>query len=145
MKCDNIENELIKYIKSNISKIKYMVIKRYKDSIKPLKELKKLKLLREQEINEIKNTTKRKLNVLNDKLDSLIRFNTHKDEINEIERLKEEVKYSYDHETKISKLLTDLKYEKEDILREILLNEIKLKNLGISETTINTIKKSFIA
>ena len=90
-----------------------MMIQNYKDYLKSFKELKKL--LREEEINEIKNTTKRKLNVLNDKLDSLIRFNTHKDEINEIERLKEEVKYSYDHETKISKLLTDLKYEKEDI------------------------------
>ena len=80
-----------------------------------------------------------------------MRFNAHKDEINEIKRLKEEVKYSNDHETKISKkkknskLLTNLKYEKEDILHEILLNEIKLKKLGISETTINAIKKSFIA
>ena len=37
------------------------------------------------------------------------------------------------------------KYEKEDILHEILLNEMKLKKLGISETTINAIKKSFIA
>ena len=129
-----------------------MTIQNHKNSLKPLKELKKLKLLREQEINEIKNTANRKLNVLNDKLESLKRFNAHEDEIDEIERLKEEVKYSNDHETKISKkkkknskLLTNLKYEKEDILHEILLNEIKLKKFGISETTINAIKKSFIA
>ena len=32
-----------------------------------------------------------------------MRFNAHKDEINEIKRLKEEVKYSNDHETKILK------------------------------------------
>ena len=98
------ENELIKYIKFNISKIRYMMIQNYKHSLKPLKELKKkLKLLREQEINEINNTTKRKLNVLNDKLESPMRFNAHEDEINEIKRLKEEIKYSNDHETKISK------------------------------------------
>ena len=41
--------------------------------------------------------------------------------------------------------LTYLKYEKENILHKILLNKIKLKKLGISETTINAIKKSFIA
>ena len=145
LKSDDTGNELIKYIKSNISKIRYMTIQNYKNSLKPLKEFKKLKLLREQEINEIKNTTNRKLNVLNDKLESLKRFNAHEDEIDEIERLKEEVKYSNDHETKISKLLTDFKHEKEDILHGILLNEIKLKKFGISETTINAIKKSFIA
>ena len=32
-----------------------------------------------------------------------MRSNAHEDEVNEIERLKEEVKYSNDHETKISK------------------------------------------
>ena len=144
LKSDDIGNELIKYIKSNISKIRYMTIQNHKNSLKPLKELKKLKLFREQEIDKIKNTTNRKLNVLNDKLESLKRFNAHEDEIDEIERLKEKVKYSNDHETKISKLLTDFKYEKEDILHEILLNEIKLKKFGISETTINAIKKSFI-
>ena len=68
-------------------------------------------MLREQ---EIKNKTERNLNVLNDTLESFKRFSAHEDEIIEIERLKEEVKYSNDddHETKISKLLTDLKYEK---------------------------------
>ena len=80
-----------------------MTIQNYKDSLKSLKELRKLKLLREQEINEIKNRTNRKLNVLHDKWESLMRFNVHEDEVNEIERLKEEVKYSNDHETKISK------------------------------------------
>ena len=106
--------------------------------------MKELELVREQ---EIKNETERKLNVLNDALESLDIFNGHEDEINETERLKEEVKYSNDddHETKVSKLLTDLKYEKEKILHKILWNEIKLKKLGISEATINAIKKSFIA
>ena len=80
-----------------------MTIQNYKDSLKPLKELRKLKLLREQEINEIKNTTNRKLNALHDKRESLMRSNAHEDEVNEIERLKEEVKYSNDHKTKISK------------------------------------------
>ena len=35
-----------------------MMIQNYKDSLKPLKEFKKIELLREQEINEIKNMTK---------------------------------------------------------------------------------------
>ena len=44
LKSDDIENELIKYIKSNISKIKYLVIKRYNNSLNPLKEFKKIKI-----------------------------------------------------------------------------------------------------
>ena len=50
----------------------------------------------------IKNATERKLNVLNDALESPKKFNAHQDEI---ERLKEEVKCSNDddHETKLSK------------------------------------------
>ena len=86
------------------------MVKNYKNSLKPLKELEKFKFLREQ---EIENATKRKLNVLNDTLETLKRFKAHENEINEIERLKEEVKNSNDddHETKIFKLLTDLEYE----------------------------------
>ena len=38
------ENELVKYIKFNISKIRYMMIQNYKDSLKPLKELEKIKI-----------------------------------------------------------------------------------------------------
>ena len=47
-----------------------------------------------------------------------------KKEINEIERLKEEARYNDDKlltlKTKISKLLTDLKYEEENILHDIM-------------------------
>ena len=125
-----------------------MMIKNYKNGLKPLKKLKELELLREEEINEIKNATERKLSVLNDILENSQRFNVYGDEINEKEGLKEEVKNKDDllnFEIKIFKLLTDLKHKKEDILHEILLNETKLEKLGISETTVNAIKKSFIA
>ena len=72
-----------------------------------------------------------------------MKFNAHENGINEIESLKEGVKCSNydDHETKISKLLTDLGYEKEDLLLNIFLNEIKLEKLRIFETTIKAIKK----
>ena len=75
---------------------------------------KKLKLLREQEINEIKNETKRKLNMLDDKINDILEklkydflkkpyeYDSSKKEresriltkerINEIKRSKEEVK-----------------------------------------------------
>ena len=69
--------------------------------------------------------------------------------MDEIERLKEEIKINDDEllnaQTKISELLTYLNYEKEDILQEIcLIEKKKLEKLGISETTINAIKKYFI-
>ena len=56
-----------------------------------------------------------------------------KEKINEIERLKEEVKNNKDElldrlldgKTKISKLLTDLKYEKHDTLPDITILETK--------------------
>ena len=78
-------------------------------------------MLREQ---ELKNAKERKLNVLNDTLESLVRFNANEDEINDIERLKEEVKYSNygDHEPRISEIWPDLEYEKEKILHKIFLN-----------------------
>ena len=92
--------------------------------------------MREQEINEIKNETKRKLNMLDDEINNILgklyvdlailrlkceffekpfECNFIKKErklrktINKIERLREEVE---NNETKIFKLLTDLKYEK---------------------------------
>ena len=78
-------------------------------------------MLREQ---ELKNAKERKLNVLNDTLESLVRFNANEDEINDIERLKEEVKYSNygDHGPRISEIWPDLEYEKEKILHKIFLN-----------------------
>ena len=49
---------------------KYTMIKEFRDELKGLKtilnDIKKLKLLREKEINEIKNETKRKSNMLDD-------------------------------------------------------------------------------
>ena len=52
------------------------MIKEFIDEIKSLKnilnEIKNLELLREQEINEIKYKTKRKLNTLNDKVNNIL-------------------------------------------------------------------------
>ena len=52
------------------------MIEEFKDEIKGLEnifnEIKELKLLREQEINEIKNETKRKLNMLNDEINDIL-------------------------------------------------------------------------
>ena len=51
------------------------MIKEFKDKIKGLKKYisqdKKLELLREQEINGIKNETKRKLNMLDDEINNV--------------------------------------------------------------------------
>ena len=98
--------------------------KNYKKNVKQLKELKEIELLREQEINEIKNVTKIKINVLNYEINDILkdldfelkygilknryfkRQNTYeyeiklrfaaKEKINKIERLKEEVRYDED-------------------------------------------------
>ena len=63
---------------------------------------------------------------------------------NETEILKEEVKkYEYkslDSETKIFKLLTDLEYEKNDALHNIVLSESKLIKLEISPERTDRIK-----
>ena len=52
------------------------MIEEFKDEIKGLEnilnEIKELKLLREQEINEIKNETKRKLSMLNDEINDIL-------------------------------------------------------------------------
>ena len=108
-------------------------------------------MLRQQEINEIKNETERELSMLNDEMSNVLerlevnltdlelrcRFYekphefekerglrlSAKEKINEIKGLKEEVENNkeewldclLDGESKISKLLTDLKYEKNDI------------------------------
>ena len=67
--------------------------------------------------------------------------------INEIKRLKEEAKNKadglLDHlligETKVSKLLTDLKYEKIEALYNITVLESKIEKLEISPKRIDTI------
>ena len=53
-----------------------MMTEEFKDEIEGLKniltEIKKLELLREQEINGINNETKRKLNMLDDKINNIL-------------------------------------------------------------------------
>ena len=55
---------------------KYIMIEELKDELKSLtnifNEIKKLELLREQEINEIKKETKRKLNMLDDEVNDIL-------------------------------------------------------------------------
>ena len=55
---------------------KYTMIEEFKDKLKgfknKLKETEKLKLLREQEINQIKSETKRKLNMLDDEINDIL-------------------------------------------------------------------------
>ena len=52
------------------------MIKEFKDELKSLKNIlngtKKLELLTKQEINEIKDETKRKLNMLNDEINNIL-------------------------------------------------------------------------
>ena len=72
-----------------------------------------------------------------------------KEKINEIERLKEEVKNNKDElwdclldgEINISKILTDLEYEKHGTLNNIA----KLIKLGITPIQIDKIKKSVLS
>ena len=63
-------------INSLASSKKYAMIEEFKDELRDLKnilnEIKKLEPLREQEINEIKNETKRKLNILDDEIDDIL-------------------------------------------------------------------------
>ena len=107
---------------------KYIMIEKFKNELKSLKntlnEIQKLKILREKEINEIKNETKRKFNMLDDEKDDILekldvdlttlelrcRFceNSYdfekerklrlssKERINEIKRLKEEAENNKD-------------------------------------------------
>ena len=76
----------------------------------------------ELEHGTFKNRYFKKSNSCEDKIK--LRFSA-KEERNEIERLKEEVENNEDKllnaETKISKLLTDLTYEKEDILCDLMI------------------------
>ena len=72
-----------------------------------------------------------------------------KGKINKIERLKEEVRNNEDEvldgETKISKLITDLEYEKNDALHNIVVLESKLAKLDISLERIDRIKSSTLS
>ena len=76
-----------------------------------------------------------------------------KEKINEIKKLKEEVENNKDElldrlldgETKISKLLTDLEYEKEKALHDIAVLESKLVKIKKSLTQIDRIKESILS
>ena len=134
-------------------------------------------MLREQKINEIKKGTKIKLNLLNDEMNDILedlefelkhgtlknryfkKLNSHEDEIklrlagkeeiNETERLKEEVINNKDTlssiDNEILKLLTVLKYEEEDILHDIMRSESELTRLGIPPIQIDNIKNSILS
>ena len=70
-----------------------------------------------------------------------------KEKINKIQGLKEKVElldHSLDDETKVSKLLTDLEYEKIKILHNITVLESKLIKLEISPERIDRIKNSVL-
>ena len=71
-----------------------------------------------------------------------------KEDIKEIERLKQEVKNNADKllnaESKIFKLITDLKYERRDILHNIITLELKLIRLGIPAIKVHKIKDSIL-
>ena len=67
--------------------------------------------------------------------------------INKIERLNEKVElldYLLEGETKVSKLLTDLEYEKIETLHNITVLESKLIKLEISPERIDRIKNSVL-
>ena len=162
--------ELSKKLK--VDKLRNTMITELEDELKDLKnilnKIKELELLREQEINEIKNEAKRKLNMLdNDINDTLEKVDVNvttlkvrcrfceklhnfeeerelklsaKEKRKERKRLKEEVKNNKDDvldlllvcKTKISKLLTDLEYEKHNALHDITILESRLIKLGIN-------------
>ena len=63
----------------------------------------------------------------------------------EIEELEMKIIDRYIEDHKNGELLSDIDYDKEDILHEILLKEIKAEKLGISEATIDAIKISINA
>ena len=139
----------------------YTIVKNYTNSLKPLTEFKELELPREQGINDIIKETKIKFTALNDEInDALKRLEfelehetlknrylnnlnhcedriklrlSSKEEIIEIERLKEEVEIDEDKllNAETFKLLTDLKHERKDILHNVTTSESKLIELGI--------------
>ena len=140
--------ELSKKLK--VDKLGNTMITELEDELKDLKtilnKIKELELIREQEINEIKNEAKRKLNMLDNELDVNVttlkvrcRF-CEKEKRKERKRLKEEVKNNkdavldllLDSETKISKLLSDLEYEKHTAWHDLTILGSRLIKLGIN-------------
>ena len=132
-----------------------------------LNEMEKIEIIREQQINEIKQDAKIKLNAVNDEINNISenlkfqlkhgtlknrffkRVNTYEDEkvkiiskkeINEIKKLKEEVENNENKllnaKTKIFKL-TDLEYDEEDKLHDIMILELKLAKLKVPPLQID--------
>ena len=66
--------------------------------------------------------------------------NSIKEEIDNIEKLKEDVKW----ESKAAKMLKDLNYEKNEEIVEIAKTELKLKRLVTSKELISFFKRSII-
>ena len=158
---------------------KYIMTEEFKNELKSFKntlnEIQKLESLKKQEINEIKNDAKRKLNMLDDEKSNIsenldVDLTTlilrckilkifererelglsAKKKINKIERLKEEVKNnedkSLDGEIRFIKLSTDLEYEKNDaLLHNNVALESKLKKLEISLELMDRIKNSTLS
>ena len=67
LKSDDIENELIKYIESNMTELRYLMIKDFKDGLKKLR-VKKIRIKNETQ----KNAVKRKLHMLVDKISNTL-------------------------------------------------------------------------
>ena len=125
LKPNDIENELLKYIGLNIPKLKYMMINiKKKKKIEKL-ETKKFDALEELDENlsslRLRNTYFRKRPTSIGEETEL--RNAKRKKIDEIDRLetelksKEELKYIEDY--KNGELLSDVDYDKEDILHEI--------------------------
>ena len=124
LKSNDIEDELLKYIGLNIPKLKYMMINVKKKKIEKL-QAKKFDALEELDENlsslRLRNTYFRK-RPTNIGEETELRSAKRK-KIDEIDRLetelksKEELKYIEDY--KNGELLSDVDYDKEDILHEI--------------------------
>ena len=86
---------------------------------------------------------------LNASEDEIKRRLAVKEQRNKIERSKYEARNNEDKllivETRTSKLLTGLKYEKEGILHDIMGSRLKLKILRVSSTQTNRIKNLILS
>ena len=140
LKADNAENESFKNAELNKAKLRYMLIKEFKDDSAILKtilnEMEKLEMIREKEINEIQNETKTKLNELNEEIYRILlsldfdlcneklkrrffnRPNNYEDEINEI-ILRKAARNKID-ETKRSK--EEVKNKEDELLKHDVMN-----------------------
>ena len=58
MQFDDIDKEFLKYIQLNKTKLKYMMIKKFKDGLRDLKTILKKRDNRKLEIEQMKETTK---------------------------------------------------------------------------------------